>query len=1058
MTLRIAYINTRGLNPSKWSALLNLFDDSPLDFLFLAETWYWRRKHVSFDRRFVCMTKLHAPDTSLLGRLSGGIYLLTKPHARGWILELSVTEHHITVTTNLGVTVSAVYLPPSMSEEQMSAVMTDVRLSTVILGDVNVRFDDPDHQEGQPGPPSRLRCMRASLATSDHLRLNPDAAEAFARSCGGSPPKWSIRDRLTVDHCFAKSEIRPKCRLFLVDSGHFGITTDHKYALHLILDHGRSVDLPPPETLHTPVRFRIDRMDRKKGLDDRLRVAFRRLYNSTPYTDVNSTPYTDVNSTPYTDVNSTPYTDVNSALYTNVNCEVDCDAALVSACQEACTSVLGRLSVKTTRQTFPDKDHLPSKAISPALTTRLFKSAVTSSKENSTVLPTPVARLNGISALMENYTILKDRYSGPTDLPRLFSSDPDVLAFDRRDIVEEIMSQDGTKSPGRDGIHIKIMKVLSSEPLFIDHLHRLYNLCLSSGRTPPRWNQTDVHLLIKKADRPKDADNLRPITLICMFRKVFERLLLKRFDLSGWARLHPSQTGFRNHHSTCSTAAAAHHLLASGRAKIAIFVDFKSAFDVVNHRLLRDKLISRACPPYILALISSLNFEGVESTVFVNDTTSPAFPRNRGVLQGSPISPLLFNIFIDDLVHSLNSHSDTPCLFYADDGTIFGRSYDQVRRLLTHLTLWCRDNGISVNVSKCGHITTIPPQPLFIDGREIPVVSEYDYLGFPITASGIDFEGHVNRRVVAAVNRSKFLALRSDTWGPSHRLAVYKQFLAPMFEYGAPLVSAWLRESPARKVLFDAAIIRHRELLGWISDSSGQRCHTIANLCGLQPLALRFDDLSLHHASRLGTLPGTHPLISAMGQHSGQGFLRALQNTSGLSEFRRTSGMDPPSLSLRRYLEHRRGAMIAKQALSRSVLKVIPPSSRLTTGHLFADITLSAPPRGQDLLFRYRTGMFMSGCACKCLDEKGVRFRFRRGHENCHALPHAHRLSKLQRMEKVQMRNRLHLRPTDKFTDVDFLLACGDLTTATKILFVTKRALQAEYVLLQEENEHDQTD
>ena len=150
--------------------------------------------------------------------------------------------------------------------------------------------------------------------------------------------------------------------------------------------------------------------------------------------------------------------------------------------------------------------------------------------------------------------------------------------------------------------------------------------------------------------------------------------------------------------------------------------------------------------------------------------------------------------------------------------------------------------------------------------------------------------------------------------------------------------------------------------------------------------------------------------------------------------------------------------MIAKQALSRSVLKVIPPSSRLTTGHLFADITLSAPPRGQDLLFRYRTGMFMSGCACKCLDEKGVRFRFRRGHENCHALPHAHRLSKLQRMEKVQMRNRLHLRPTDKFTDVDFLLACGDLTTATKILFVTKRALQAEYVLLQEENEHDQTD
>ena len=69
-------------------------------------------------------------------------------------------------------------------------------------------------------------------------------------------------------------------------------------------------------------------------------------------------------------------------------------------------------------------------------------------------------------------------------------------------------------------------------------------------------------------------------------------------------------------------------------------------------------------------------------------------------------------------------------------------------------------------------------------------MSEYNYLSFPITASGIDFEGYVNRRVVAAVNRSKFLALRSDTWGPSYRLVVYKQFLAPIFEYGAPLVSA----------------------------------------------------------------------------------------------------------------------------------------------------------------------------------------------------------------------------------------------------------------------------
>jgi hypothetical protein len=48
-----------------------------------------------------------------------------------------------------------------------------------------------------------------------------------------------------------------------------------------------------------------------------------------------------------------------------------------------------------------------------------------------------------------------------------------------------------------------------------------------------------VCLIVKDHTRPKDADNVRPITLIGMFRKVFERLLLRRFDTTGWARVQP---------------------------------------------------------------------------------------------------------------------------------------------------------------------------------------------------------------------------------------------------------------------------------------------------------------------------------------------------------------------------------------------------------------------------------------------------------------------------------------------------------------------------------------
>jgi len=81
----------------------------------------------------------------------------------------------------------------------------------------------------------------------------------------------------------------------------------------------------------------------------------------------------------------------------------------------------------------------------------------------------------------------------------------------------------------------------------------LYNSCIRYAKTPRVWNDTMVCLIVKDHTRPKDADNVRPITLIGMFRKVFERLLLRRFDAGGWARVQPTQAGFRSRYRLVST-------------------------------------------------------------------------------------------------------------------------------------------------------------------------------------------------------------------------------------------------------------------------------------------------------------------------------------------------------------------------------------------------------------------------------------------------------------------------------------------------------------------------
>jgi hypothetical protein len=75
----------------------------------------------------------------------------------------------------------------------------------------------------------------------------------------------------------------------------------------------------------------------------------------------------------------------------------------------------------------------------------------------------------------------------------------------------------------------------------------------------------------------------------------------------------------------------------------------------------------------------------------------------------------------------------------------------------------------------------------------VPRLDRYAYLGFPVTGIRTDFEGHLAGRLDRALGRAAFLSLHSDRWGPAHRLRMYRQYLAPMFEYGAPLVAAFAK-------------------------------------------------------------------------------------------------------------------------------------------------------------------------------------------------------------------------------------------------------------------------
>ncbi|KAE8235024.1 hypothetical protein A4X13_0g9645, partial [Tilletia indica] len=229
--------------------------------------------------------------------------------------------------------------------------------------------------------------------------------------------------------------------------------------------------------------------------------------------------------------------------------------------------------------------------------------------------------------------------------------DPELLKAFHLDAVQRaIQDYPVARSAGPDGIHPVLIKALAEDGLG-QLLAHLFELCARSGLTPLRWNTSLVHPIPKGAatahanvpdaetsgvrqNEFRTIEEMRPISLTVLFRRLFEKCLLASFTPAD-NLFHPAQAGFRSGHSTVSHALVAHTDAAQGGECYQVFIDLKQAYDRTAMPRLFNKLSARGMHPAKLALIYSLSI-GTRSYINVNGTMSPtSFERIRGLFQGS---------------------------------------------------------------------------------------------------------------------------------------------------------------------------------------------------------------------------------------------------------------------------------------------------------------------------------------------------------------------------------------------------------------------------------------
>lgn len=349
----------------------------------------------------------------------------------------------------------------------------------------------------------------------------------------------------------------------------------------------------------------------------------------------------------------------------------------------------------------------------------------------------------------------------------------------REEVIEQLKRLKMEKAPGEDGLENEVWRYMPKS--IGEAMVNLLNKIWKGGGIPQEWKKGVICPIFKKGDK-KETKNYRGVTLMDTAYKVYASILNEKLMREVKDKLGEGQFGFRKKRGVMDAVYVLNHIvdreLGKKKGKVFVcFADLKAAFDRVDRVVLKKRMkkigISKKLSKRIME-----TYKETKNVVKIGEKYTEEFWTRKGVRQGCPMSPTLFNIYVADLEEEMRKEQTggvmvgrrkTWTLTYADDVVLMAEREEELKGMLKRFKKFLDKRELRLNPEK----TKIM---VFEKGRgrakkrewkweeeKLEEVKEIRYLGYIVQKNG-GAEKHIMER------KKKAMIAMKKTWSIGERI------------------------------------------------------------------------------------------------------------------------------------------------------------------------------------------------------------------------------------------------------------------------------------------------